>query len=53
MLDFGGESRELGGGARDEDEVEAFLRELDGVFFADAVGGAGYYCPGPFGSIGS
>jgi hypothetical protein len=34
--------------ARDEDDVEAFAGELEGVFFANAVGGAGYDCPGAF-----
>ena len=53
MLDLGGEGGELRGGARDENEVESFLCELDGVFFADTVRSAGYYCPGAFGSIGS
>jgi len=48
LLDFGGEGVEFRGGARDEEEVEAFLGELDGVFFAQAVRGAGYYCPGAF-----
>lgn len=45
-LYFGGERLEFRGSARDEQQVEAFLRELDGVFFSEAVGGAGYYCPG-------
>jgi hypothetical protein len=51
MLDFGGQRGEFGGGAGDEDEVEAFLSELDGVFFANSVGGACDYCPGAFGTI--
>jgi len=52
-LDFFGEDLEFGGGAGDEEEIEAFPCELDGVFFADSVGGAGYYCPGSFLAVGS
>jgi len=36
--------------ARYEDDVEAFAGELEGVFFANAVGGSGYDCPGAFGA---
>jgi hypothetical protein len=45
---FGRESLEFRGGARDEEEIEAFLCELDGIFFSQAVGGPGDYCPGAF-----
>jgi hypothetical protein len=45
---FSRESLEFRGGARNEEEVEAFLCELDGVFFSQAVGGAGDDCPGAF-----
>ena len=53
MLDFRGKRGEFRGGAGDEDEVEAFLSQLDGIFFADAIGRASYYGPGAFGPIGS
>jgi hypothetical protein len=35
-----GEAVEFGLGARDEEEVKAFARELEGVLFADAIGRA-------------
>ena len=51
MLGFqvGREGFELGGSARDEDDVEAFAGELESEFFANAVGGAGDDCPAAFG----
>jgi len=45
-LDRVGDGFELVGVAGDEDEVEAFLGELKGEGFADAVGGAGDDGPG-------
>ena len=51
---FGGyllrEGFELGLGAGDEEDVEPFRGELEGEFFADAVRGAGNYCPGALGT---
>lgn len=51
VCDFAGKSLELGFGARDQKEVEAFLRELYGVFFANSVRGTSDNGPGAFGSI--
>ena len=51
VFDFGRQSGEFGGGAGDQDEVEPFLSELDGVLLADSVRRTGYYCPCPFGPI--
>jgi len=39
---------ELGFGAGDEDEVEALLGELDGIFFSKTIGGTCYQGPGSF-----
>ena len=44
-LDAFGEGLEFRFGAGDEKDVEAALGELDGEFFADTVGGAGYDGP--------
>lgn len=44
-LDFRGEGVELALGARDEEDVEALLSELEGVLFAETVGGAGDKSP--------
>ena len=44
-LDFRGESVELALGAGDEEDVVALLCELEGVFFAETVGGTGYESP--------
>jgi hypothetical protein len=52
-FDFFAKGGEFGGGTRDEEKVETFLCELDGIFFANSVGGAGYYCPCAFLAIGS
>lgn len=37
LFDFRGKSLELGFGSRDEEEVETFLCELNGVFFSESV----------------
>jgi hypothetical protein len=50
-LDLGSEGGELAGGARDEDDVEPLLRELQRELFTDAVGCAGDHRPGTLGSI--
>ena len=44
-LDFRGEGVELALGAGDEEDVVALLCELEGVFFAETVGGTGYESP--------
>ena len=49
-FDFLGEGGEFGGCARDEQDVEAGAGELEGIFLADAVGGAGNKGPGAFGA---
>jgi len=50
-LELGGEGFELGERARDEHEVEAFVRQLEGEFAADAVGCAGDNGPRAFGTV--
>jgi hypothetical protein len=47
-LDFRGESVELALGAGDEEDVVALLCELEGVLFAETVGGTGYEGPCAF-----
>lgn len=49
-LDLLGEGLQFRVRAGDEEEVEAFLRELDGEFLADAVRGAGDDRPASFGA---
>ena len=49
--DLSSEGIELGGGARNEDDVEAFLSELESKFLADAVRRSGDHSPGAFGPI--
>jgi hypothetical protein len=44
-LDLGGEGVELALGAGDEEDVVALLCELEGVLFAETVGGSGYESP--------
>lgn len=51
--DVGGEGVEFGGGAGDEEEVEGGAGEVEGEFFAEAVGGAGDDCPGGWGAEGT
>lgn len=48
---LGSEGIELGGGARNEDNVEAFLSELECKLLADTVRRSGDQRPGTFGSI--
>ena len=50
-VDFGGEGIELAGGTGDEDDIEALGCELQGEFFADAVGGTGDEGPRATGSV--
>ena len=47
------EGLEFGGGAGNEEYVEALSSKLNGVFFADAIGGAGHKCPAAFGAEGA
>ena len=49
-LDLLGEALQFRRRPRHEDQVEAFLRELDGEFLADAVRGPGYEGPASFGA---
>jgi hypothetical protein len=44
-LDFRGEGVEFALGAGDEEDVVALLCELEGVLFAETVGGTGYESP--------
>jgi hypothetical protein len=46
LLNLLGESLKFRFGARDEDKVESFLGELEGEFFAKAVGRSGNNSPG-------
>lgn len=48
---LGGHVVELGLRARDEQDIEAFGGELEGVFFADALRGAGHDGPGALAAI--
>lgn len=48
LLDLGGEGFELGLGAGDEEDVEAFGCQLEGIFLADAIRCACDDRPGAF-----
>lgn len=52
-FDFLREDGEFGGGAGDEEGVVAEAGEVEGEFFADAIGGAGDQGPGASGAEGA
>lgn len=48
LLDLGGKGFEFRLRSRDKEDVEAFACELEGIFFANAIGSTGHDCPCAF-----